>query len=76
MSLAQNDSRGSVLSSGDELLRAVDVARRLQVTPKAIYAWISAGSFPRPIYISSRSPRWTRAMIDAFIASRISAAKN
>ena len=56
--------------SDSQLLNRRQVAQRLQIPASSMYAAISAGDFPRPIRVGSRSVRWFAREIDAWVESR------
>ena len=55
----------------DTLLNVRDVAARLGVCRPTVYNILKRDpSFPRPIHIASRSPRWRAAELAAWIESK------
>jgi predicted DNA-binding transcriptional regulator AlpA len=53
----------------DPLLAAPAVAARLGISVKTLYAYASAGKFPRPIRIGSRYVRWPSSIVADFMAA-------
>ena len=52
------------------LLTVRQVADQIGFTRQTIHKWVRAGQFPPPLYISTRSPRWRPADIEAWIESQ------
>ena len=51
----------------DRLLRRKEVEERIGFKHSAIYRWINAGSFPRPVQVGGRAVRWRESDIDAWL---------
>jgi excisionase family DNA binding protein len=51
----------------EPLMSAVDLAEYLAVTVPGVYLAIKNGRLPPPMYPLSRSPRWRRSEVDAFL---------
>jgi prophage regulatory protein len=56
------------------LLDLHQVESNLGISKATIYRLIAAGDFPKPIAVTSKARRWTRASIVDWIASRQAAA--
>lgn len=54
--------------------RVKDVAEMLSISKSAVWHYVSKGLLNKPIKLSHRVSVWTRADIDAFVASRSAAA--
>ncbi len=57
------------------LLRLPEVRARVPYSRATIYKKIQQGEFPAPIPLGARAVAWDSEAIEAFIASRIAAAK-
>ena len=64
--LPQNPYRGESM----QLYRIRDLTSLLGVSRSTIYRMVDRGTLPPPIHISSRSPRWTAAVIEQWIDAR------
>jgi prophage regulatory protein len=53
------------------ILRLPSVKARTGLSRSSIYAFVSQGSFPRPISLGSRAVGWNSESVDAWIAGRI-----
>lgn len=53
--------------------RAKEVATILSVSQSAVWHYVSIGILNKPIKLSHRVSVWTKADIDAFVASRSTA---
>jgi prophage regulatory protein len=45
------------------------------VAPSTIWSWVKAGTFPKPIKLSSNCTVWEAQAVEAFAQSRIAASK-
>ena len=52
------------------LLKANELAERLNCSRATIYRLIARGELPRPIYLAKNCPRWSPHEIDAWIEAR------
>ena len=57
-----------------QLLTVGQVCRLASVTRSTLYRLMSAGTFPRPLYVTSKTPRWRRATIRRWLDEREHAA--
>ncbi|MDQ0606015.1 putative DNA-binding transcriptional regulator AlpA [Variovorax sp. W1I1] len=64
------------LAPGDRFLKIHDVERRVCLKKSAIYARMSAGSFPRSISLGRRCTVWLKSSIDGWMAEQIEAANH
>lgn len=55
-------------ASGDRLLRASEVARKLSVSSRTVWRMTDGGELPRPVRIGTRMVRWRESEIEAYIA--------
>ena len=54
-----------------ELLTASEVAARLRIARQSIYELLKRDeSFPRPLRIMPRAPRWRACDVDAWLAAQ------
>jgi prophage regulatory protein len=53
------------------ILRLPSVKARTGLSRSSIYAFVSQGSFPRPISLGARAVGWNSESVDAWIAGRI-----
>jgi prophage regulatory protein len=53
------------------ILRLPSVKERTGLSRSSIYAFVSQGSFPRPISLGARAVGWNSESVDAWIAGRI-----
>ncbi|MHB9081067.1 MAG: helix-turn-helix transcriptional regulator [Pirellulaceae bacterium] len=58
----------------DSLLTVEDIAERLKVEPATVRQWARGGLLPPPMRLTSRSLRWDRVVLTAWLRSRIGAA--
>lgn len=49
------------------LFKIAEVMRRVGLSRPSIYARMSAGAFPRPVYPAKRAPRWRSDEIATYI---------
>ena len=59
----------------ERLLRLAEVKAYTGLCRSAIYAAMSAGSFPRAVHVGTRSVAWVSSEIDRWISERISSAR-
>jgi prophage regulatory protein len=57
-------------SMSDRILRLPEVRRQIGVTTSTVYAWMSAGNFPKPLQLGPRAVGWRQSDIEAWLASR------
>ena len=60
----------------ERLLRLPDVKRRTGLSRSTIYAYISAGEFPKGIRLGARCVAWAESEIDSWIACHIAKSRN
>jgi prophage regulatory protein len=53
-----------------QVLRRPAVEQRTGLSRASIYAYMNAGTFPRPLRIGTKAVAWNEADIDAWLASR------
>ncbi len=53
-----------------QLLTVSQVCRLAAVTRSTLYRLMSAGNFPRPLYVTPKTPRWRRATIRHWLHER------
>ena len=53
-----------------QLFDVQQVAKMVGTTRATVYKMMDAGTFPRPIYIGKRSPRWTENDLEKWLAGR------
>lgn len=51
----------------EPMMKKKDVAKFLQCSERQVELMVKAGKLPKPVYISDASPRWQRAVIDAWL---------
>jgi prophage regulatory protein len=73
MMVASPASCGS--SNNLSILRLPDVMKRVGLKHASIYERMAAGSFPKQISLGARAVGWLEHEIDAWLISRISAAR-
>lgn len=54
----------------DQLLTAQELADLLSLNQATIWRQVSAGGFPRPLYVAIRRPRWRRSEVEAWLEAR------
>ncbi len=54
----------------DRLLRIAAVLDIIGVSRSALYEWMDAGGFPRPIRVGPNTVRWRSDDIEAWLAER------
>lgn len=54
----------------NRLLRVAAVLDIIGVSRSALYEWMNAGWFPRPIRVGPRTVRWRSEDIEAWLAER------
>jgi len=54
----------------ETILRSHDVVRLLNVSRSSLYAWMRAGSFPKPVKLGERAVGWRVSTINAWIETR------
>jgi|GEM_PF-1308467 len=64
------------LLPGDRFLKIHEVERRVCLKKSAIYARMSAGSFPRSISLGRRCTVWLKSSIDGWMSEQIEAANH
>jgi len=42
------------------------------IAPSTVWAWVKAGTFPKPIKLSANTTAWNAADVDAWAQARIS----
>ena len=57
------------------LLKRREVEEKTSMSCSAIYAAISAGTFPKPCAIGARAVAWLESEVDAWIAERLASRK-
>lgn len=45
------------------------------IAPSTVWAWVKAGTFPKPIKLSANTTAWNAADVDAWARSRIAASR-
>jgi predicted DNA-binding transcriptional regulator AlpA len=66
--------RRSDEDSADLVYTKNELAAALRCCPRSIENHVRAGKLPRPFFVSSRSPRWSRAAVAEWIARQQKAA--
>lgn len=64
------------MSSEKKILRLSNVKAKIGYSRSSIYAKISEGTFPSPIFLGPRSVGWLESEIDAWIEQRIAYSRN
>lgn len=54
----------------DRILRRPDVEARTGLARSTIYAWMAAGTFPRPVALGARLVGWRESEIQAWLETR------
>jgi prophage regulatory protein len=54
----------------DRLLRRRDVEALTAMSCSAIYAWMAAGTFPKPVALGSKKVAWRESDIAAWLEAR------
>lgn len=54
----------------ERILRRPDVEARTGLSRSTIYAWMEAGTFPRPVALGARLVGWKESDIDAWLRAR------
>ena len=54
-------------------LRANDIAAEIGIDPATLYRWLQRGIFPPPVIKVGRTVRWSRAVVEKFIAEGVTA---
>ena len=57
------------------VLRLAAVKNRTGVSRSSIYAWVAAGTFPRPISLGPRAVGWLESEIAEWLQRRIEASR-
>lgn len=52
------------------LMTVGDIAETLRLSVATVWRKIRAGDLPQPFYVAERRPRWHRADIESWLASR------
>ena len=63
--------KAKTTAQSQNLIRLPEVERRVGVSGREIYRRVSAGNFPRPVKIGTRSIAWIEAEIDAYVETKI-----
>ena len=58
----------------DRLLRPDEVCVRLGVSRATFNRWRAAGSFPQPVHVGPRSPRWRESDLTRWVDEQAAAA--
>ncbi len=58
-----------------QFYRLPHLKQRLGVSGSSIWAWVKAGSFPKPIKLSANCTAWDAASIERWAAERIAASQ-
>lgn len=66
----------SVKPTEDQYLRAVDIARRMEVNRSTITHWVEKGYLPKPIQFTPTFRAWRRSDIEDWIAKKELTAKS
>lgn len=53
----------------EKLLKRIEVAELLGVTPRTLDTWRARGTVPQPVWISASTYRWRVSDIEAYLAS-------
>jgi prophage regulatory protein len=59
------------MSKTQAILRRPEVSLRTGLGRSAIYAYLQAGRFPRPVKLGPRAVGWIEAEVNQWIASRV-----
>ena len=59
-----------------QFYRLSHLKQRLGVSGSSIWAWVKAGTFPRPIKLSENCTAWSAADVDEWAQARIAASQN
>ena len=52
-----------------EFLSPAELAKRLNVSRRTVFRFVSAGKLPQPLRLSKRTVRWRWADVEAFLAT-------
>ena len=58
-------------ASKPSTLRANDIAAEIGIDPATLYRWLQRGIFPPPGIKVGRTVRWSRAVVDRFVAEGV-----
>ena len=61
------------MSKTQAILRRPEVSLRTGLGRSAIYAYLQAGQFPRPVKLGPRAVGWIEAEVDEWISERMKA---
>ena len=70
-----NEKKKAASSITPFFYRLPHLKQRLGVSGSSIWAWVKAGTFPKPIRLSANCTAWTAADVEAWAKSRIEASK-
>jgi prophage regulatory protein len=59
-----------------KFLRLAEVLRKTGLSRSTLYAYISAGQFPRQILLGARCSGWVSTEVDQWISDRINASRS
>jgi len=58
-----------------QFYRLPQLKAHLNVSGSSIWAWVKAGTFPKPIKLAENTTAWDAADIEAWVQSRITASQ-
>jgi prophage regulatory protein len=61
---------GATPAGRTRLLRIADVATGAALSAATIWRRVADGSFPKPLYVGPKMPRWLASEVEAWIADR------
>lgn len=64
------------VSNSIKFYRLSYLTKSLDVSGSSIWAWVKAGSFPKPIKLSANCTAWNAADVEKWAADRIAISQN